>query len=264
MLTKRTMPALLAPAILGLGLAGAATPALAQERGQPQQQAQGQDATGQDELGSAYRRYLRRMHAEMEGVQRQGANRPDELGSAYRRYLRRMHAEVDQGERFGGELRASGEESVREQFLRGYRAGREEERRRREAGRQGRGGDQQGGHQQGGHDYRSYGQTGHMQGGGQDRGMQRQDARGSDPRTERFFVIPNVYPDSAPFQQFAMVPDYSRSMDHLLVAAQSLREAIQDLAQQPASERRNQAIGQMQDALLETQHAMMRIPAGMR
>lgn len=220
---------LIIPAVLAMGFAGAALPAPVLAQSQGQQQDQSREARGDGASGGAYERYLRQLH---EGLTRGGAS---PRGTA-REYEPRSE-------------QAQGQGSSREEFMRGYRAGREEERRRREAA-SGQGGDGE----RGGQRRQSRQDT------GQDGG---QDGR-SGQRGERVFVIPNVYPDSAPFQQFAVVPDHSRTMDHMLIAAQSLREAIQDLAQQPAGDRRNRAIEAMQDALLETQGAMMRIPPGMR
>lgn len=130
---------------------------------------------------------------------------------------------------------------ARASFERGYRQGREDERRRRESsGRQGGGG---------------------MQSGSAD---QRRAAEGGRQGGERVLVVPNVYPDRAPFQQFVVVPDYARSMEWLLMATQSLREAIQAMAQQPPSPERNRAIAQAQDAILETQEAMLLLPPELR
>lgn len=49
---------------------------------------------------------------------------------------------------------------------------------------------------------------------------------------------------------------YDESVKKLMKAADSLRESIQAMAQQPAGERRNAAIRQANEALLETQSAM--------
>jgi hypothetical protein len=49
---------------------------------------------------------------------------------------------------------------------------------------------------------------------------------------------------------------YDESVKKLMKASDSLRESIQAMAQQPAGERRNQAIRQANEALLETQSAM--------
>ena len=114
----------------------------------------------------------------------------------------------------------------REQFERGFRQGREDERRRR-AERQGEG-----------------------RASGQDR--------------DHYIAVPNYYPDRVPFQRSVIMPDYSRSMDRLLTAAQSLREAVQAMAQQPASQRRNQAMERAREALLETQQAMIELPPELR
>lgn len=59
-------------------------------------------------------------------------------------------------------------------------------------------------------------------------------------------------------------PDYSKSMEQLQQATQKLREAIQQMAQEPAGDRRNRAIGQAQEALVETQRSMMALPPELR
>ncbi len=59
-------------------------------------------------------------------------------------------------------------------------------------------------------------------------------------------------------------PDYSKPMDELLRAAQNLREAVQAMATQPAGPRRNQAMKQANEALLETQRAMVQLPPELR
>ncbi|MBU8536606.1 hypothetical protein [Falsiroseomonas tokyonensis] len=224
---------LIFPALLAMGFAGGALPASALAQSQSQN---GSDAgpgnAGNQNSGSAYDRYLRQLH---DALMRDHASRQDGGGGSQ------------------SQSQSHSQQSDREQFLRGYRAGREEERRRREA-RSSQGGQDQGSQNQSSQNQSRRSSQGSGQGSGQASGQ----------GGERMYVIPNVYPDSAPFQQFAVVPDYSRSMDHLLVAAQSLREAIQDLARQPAGDRRDRAISEMQDALLETQQAMMRIPPAMR
>jgi sporulation protein YlmC with PRC-barrel domain len=58
--------------------------------------------------------------------------------------------------------------------------------------------------------------------------------------------------------------DYTRSMERLFQAAQRLRESVQAMAQQPAGERRNQAMAQAREALLHTQQAMVSLPANLR
>lgn len=121
------------------------------------------------------------------------------------------------------------ERAGRDAFDRGYRAGRDDERRRQAD----------------------------ASGGG--RGSGSGDRAGS----ERYWYIPDILPDTPRYrgmQDYALIPDYSRQMDRLLIAAQSLREAIQSLAQLPASERRNRAIDQLHEALLETQQAMVLLP----
>lgn len=52
---------------------------------------------------------------------------------------------------------------------------------------------------------------------------------------------------------------YKKAMDLLQQSAQRLREAAQALAQQPAGERRNEAIKQINDSLLETQQVMISV-----
>lgn len=58
--------------------------------------------------------------------------------------------------------------------------------------------------------------------------------------------------------------EYSRSMEQLQKAAQNLREAVQAMATQPAGPRRNEAMRQANDALLETQQAMVKLPPELR
>ena len=58
--------------------------------------------------------------------------------------------------------------------------------------------------------------------------------------------------------------DYTRSMERLFQAAQRLRESVQSMAQQPAGERRNQAMAQAREALLHTQQAMVSLPPNLR
>jgi hypothetical protein len=58
--------------------------------------------------------------------------------------------------------------------------------------------------------------------------------------------------------------DYSKSMERLQTAAQRLREAIQSMAQEPAGPRRNEAIKQAQQALYDTNQAMIQLPPDMR
>jgi hypothetical protein len=129
-------------------------------------------------------------------------------------------------------------ERARASFERGYRQGREDERNWRES----RGG---------------------MLSGSADRSRAAEGGR-QGWRDERVLLVPNVYPDNAPFQQFVVAPDYSRSMRWLLMATQSLREAIQAMAQQPPSQERNRAIAQAQDAILETQEVMLLMPPELR
>lgn len=58
--------------------------------------------------------------------------------------------------------------------------------------------------------------------------------------------------------------EYTKSMERLFQAAQRLRESVQSMAQQPAGERRNQAMAQAREALLHTQQAMVGLPADLR
>ena len=58
--------------------------------------------------------------------------------------------------------------------------------------------------------------------------------------------------------------DYTKSMERLFQAAQRLRESVQSMAQQPAGERRNQAMAQAREALLHTQQAMVSLPPNLR
>ncbi len=58
--------------------------------------------------------------------------------------------------------------------------------------------------------------------------------------------------------------EYSRSMEKLMKAAQNLRESVQAMAKQPAGPGRNEAMRQANDALLETQEAMIQLPAELR
>jgi hypothetical protein len=59
-------------------------------------------------------------------------------------------------------------------------------------------------------------------------------------------------------------PEHTKAMEQLHAAAQRLREATQEMAKQPAGERRNLAIRQANEALVETQQAMMRLPPELR
>ncbi len=58
--------------------------------------------------------------------------------------------------------------------------------------------------------------------------------------------------------------EYSHSMERLQKAAQNLREAVQAMATQTAGSRRNEAMRQANDALLETQQAMVQLPPELR
>lgn len=52
----------------------------------------------------------------------------------------------------------------------------------------------------------------------------------------------------------------ARVMDKLLGASQQLREALQELAQQPSGTQRDQAMKEARQALYDTQQAMIRLP----
>ncbi len=139
--------------------------------------------------------------------------------------------------------RAAMERAGSDAFERGYRQGRDEERRRQEAASSGR-------------DSRA----GSSSGRGPDAGSSGGGGRGE---TTRYWYVPDVLPDGPAYrglQDYALVPDYSRQMDRMLVAAQSLREAIQAAAQLPASEGRNRAMDRLREALIETQQAMVLLP----
>ena len=58
--------------------------------------------------------------------------------------------------------------------------------------------------------------------------------------------------------------DYTKPMERLFQAAQRLREAVQAMAQQPAGERRNQAMAGAREALLQVQQAMVQLPPELR
>jgi hypothetical protein len=62
----------------------------------------------------------------------------------------------------------------------------------------------------------------------------------------------------------ASQPNYTKSMDRLMQAAQKLRESVQAMAQQPAGEGRNKAADEAREALLETQQAMVMLPPDLR
>jgi sporulation protein YlmC with PRC-barrel domain len=55
--------------------------------------------------------------------------------------------------------------------------------------------------------------------------------------------------------------EYNRAMDKLQKSAQQLRDAIQAMAQQPAGDRRNQAINEAHQALNDTNQAMVQLPS---
>lgn len=58
--------------------------------------------------------------------------------------------------------------------------------------------------------------------------------------------------------------NYTQAMERLFQSAQRLREAVQAMAQQPAGERRNQAMAQAREALQSTQQAMVQLPPELR
>ena len=62
----------------------------------------------------------------------------------------------------------------------------------------------------------------------------------------------------------ASAPAPSESMARLQLAAQRLREAVQAMAQEPAGDRRNTAIKQGNEALIEINQAMTSLPPDMR
>ncbi|HEX6321201.1 MAG TPA: hypothetical protein VFZ84_20230 [Burkholderiales bacterium] len=59
-------------------------------------------------------------------------------------------------------------------------------------------------------------------------------------------------------------PNYTASMARLQEAAQRLREAVQAMAGQPAGPGRNQAMRQANQALFDTQQAMIELPPELR
>ncbi|MGG5823593.1 hypothetical protein [Falsiroseomonas sp. HW251] len=87
-------------------------------------------------------------------------------------------------------------------------------------------------------------------------------------RGDRHMVmVPGVLPDTPAYrgmQHFALMPVYTPSVDWLFTAAQSLREAVQAMAQQPPSDQRNEAMSRARQALIETQEAMLQLPPEMR
>jgi sporulation protein YlmC with PRC-barrel domain len=58
--------------------------------------------------------------------------------------------------------------------------------------------------------------------------------------------------------------EYSRAMDKLQKSAQQLREAIQAMSQQPAGDRRNQAMKEAHQALYDANRAMMQLSSNLR
>jgi hypothetical protein len=147
------------------------------------------------------------------------------------------------GGSYGGsqsDRRAMAERYAREQFERGYRAGREEERRRR---------------------------SGQFS-GGQDRSGASGSSGGGGTDPDYYWVVPDILPDTQRYggmQDFALIPDYTRPMDRLLIAAQGLREAIQATAiRLPPSDGRDRALNMLHEALIETQQAMVALPPEQR
>lgn len=59
-------------------------------------------------------------------------------------------------------------------------------------------------------------------------------------------------------------PAHSKEMDRLLQAAQKLRDAIHELAQQAPTTQRSEAIRQADAALLDAQRAMLDLPPDLR
>lgn len=212
MATRHLVSAALAAALIGGG-----APALAQQGG--------------NSSGNADSRWDR------------GSFESNDPSDAYDRYLRSL-AQGRAGDERGQGGQAAMERRAREVFERGYRAGREEERRRQ--------GTQHSG-SEGRNQPSSFGGSGRGRQGGFD--------------IDRYLVIPDILPDGPAFrgmQDFALMPDYSQSMDRLRIAAQNLREAMQAMAQQPASDRRNRAMESARDALLETQQSMVQLPSELR
>lgn len=90
-------------------------------------------------------------------------------------------------------------------------------------------------------------------------------AAATDPQTSAATRSPSTSAPPASATSVASAsPEYTKSMEQLQAAAQRLREATQAMAQQPAGERRNQAIRQANQALIDTQDAMMRLPPELR
>ena len=58
--------------------------------------------------------------------------------------------------------------------------------------------------------------------------------------------------------------DHTKAMDGLLMAAQKLRESIQQMAQQEPGPKRDAAIDAAHDALLLTQRGMLKLPPELR
>ncbi|HEV7267763.1 MAG TPA: hypothetical protein VGN83_23095 [Falsiroseomonas sp.] len=225
-----------------------ATPALAQQgqqgdRGSSRDWVQSQDRT------DAYDRYLRQL--QMDSQNRGMGESPFPYGSRDRAQRGDMG-----GQRFGGggygeqDRRAMAERYARDQFERGYRAGREEERRQRS-------GQSSGGQFSGGQAF-----------GGQDRSGGSGSSGGSGIDADYYWVIPDILPDTRFYrgmQDFALIPDYTRPMDRLLIAAQGLREAIQATAiRLPPSDGRDRALNMLHEALIETQQAMVALPPEQR
>jgi hypothetical protein len=59
-------------------------------------------------------------------------------------------------------------------------------------------------------------------------------------------------------------PNYTESMARLREAAQRLRDAVHAMAQQPAGPRRSEAIDEANQALFDTQQAMIQLPPELR
>jgi sporulation protein YlmC with PRC-barrel domain len=55
-------------------------------------------------------------------------------------------------------------------------------------------------------------------------------------------------------------PNYTQSMQHLMTAAQTLRQSIQELAQLPPGDRRDEAIRSAHQALFDAHQAMINLP----
>ena len=71
-------------------------------------------------------------------------------------------------------------------------------------------------------------------------------------------------PESYMKEHAETLPNYTIAMDRLQQAAQKLREAVQAMAQQAPGDRRNAAMREAREAIVETQQAMIDLPPHMR